>query len=69
MSHNATRLAAICAALLLAGATGHAGAQSEVKEAFKKTERGLGELLQGMGQELKKAQKKVAKPDAAKKDK
>ena len=67
---NAKHLFALCAALLLGAATGYASAQSDgVKDAFKKTERGLGELLQGMGQEIKKVQKKVAKSDTAKKDK
>jgi hypothetical protein len=63
-------LTALCAALLLGGASGYAAAQSDgVKDAFKKTERGFGELLQGMGQELKKVQKKATKTDSAKKDK
>jgi hypothetical protein len=39
-----------------------------VKDAFRKTERGFGSLLEGMGQELKKAQKKITKSADEKKD-
>ena len=68
--HRKAFATALCAALLLGAFTGYAAAQSDgVKDAFKKTERGFGELLQGMGQELKKVQKKVSKSDSAKKDK
>lgn len=40
--------------LALAGAPALA-AEDALKEGFKKTEKGLGNLLRGMGQELKKA--------------
>lgn len=40
-------------------------AEDALKESFKKTEKGMGNLLRGMGQELKKAGGKLS--DAAKK--
>jgi hypothetical protein len=71
-----TRMTAALGIVLLLG-IGSAAAQSDsVKESFKKTEKGAGELLRGMGQELqkfggsltggsKKGAKKEAKKDEA----
>jgi hypothetical protein len=70
-----TRMTATLGVVLLL-AVGPAGAQSDsLKESFKKTEKGAGELFRGMGQELKKfggsltsGTKKDAKKDAKKAD-
>ena len=70
-----TGMAATLGIVLLLAA-GPAAAQSDsVKESFKKTEKGAGELFRGMGQELKKfggtligGTKKDAKKEAAKAD-
>ena len=68
-----TRMAATLGLVLLLG-IGPAAAQSDsVKESFKKTEKGAGELFRGIGQELKKfggsltgGTKKGSKKDAEK---
>jgi hypothetical protein len=67
------RIAATLGIVLLLG-TGPSLAQSDsVKESFKKTEKGAGELFRGIGQELRKfggsltsGTKKDAKKEAAK---
>jgi hypothetical protein len=64
-----THMAAVLGAALLLGVA-PASAQSD-SDAFKKTERGFGELLRGMGQELKKLGGSLTsgtKKDAKKKD-
>ena len=70
-----TRITIALGMVLLLG-VGSAAAQSDsLKESFKKTEKGAGELFRGMGQELKKfggsltaGNKKGAKKDAKKAD-
>lgn len=58
-------------AALLGGGIGCAGATDDkARETFRKTEKGLGSLFQGIGQELKKAQKKITtKSEDKKKEK
>lgn len=49
-----TRIAATLAIVLLLAIAPAAAQKDGVKESLKKTEKGAGELLRGMGQELKK---------------
>lgn len=58
-------------AVLLCSATGSAVASDDkAKETFKKIEKGVGSLFEGIGQELKKVQKKVtSKSEGTKKEK
>ena len=63
MKHLVALLA--CAALF-APAFAQEGAKDSTKEMFKKAEKGAGQLFQGMGQEIKKAQDSLSK--GAKKD-
>jgi hypothetical protein len=68
-----TRIAGTLGIVLLLIIAPAAAQKDDVKESFKKTEKGAGELLRGMGQELKKlggsltgGAKKDAKPEAKK---
>jgi hypothetical protein len=62
--------ALVLCAVLLGGGIGYAAAENDkLKDAFKKTERGFGSLLEGMGQELKKAQKKISRSAEKKEEK
>lgn len=70
-----TRIAATLGIVLLLFIAPAAAQKDDVKESFKKTEKGAGELLRGMGQELKKlggslsgGTKKDAKTQAKKAD-
>ena len=69
-----TRIAATLGIVLLLVIAPATAQKDDVKESFKKTEKGAGELLRGMGQELKKlggsltgGTKKDAKKEEAKK--
>lgn len=66
MKRRLINSAVACALVLCAGFA--AAENDKLKETFKKTERGFGGLLESMGHELKKAQKKISKP-AKKQDK
>jgi len=46
---------------LIAPAFAEDGAKDSLKEGFKKTEKGAGQLFQGMGQEIKKATDSMSK--------
>lgn len=60
-THRNAYAAAACIALACAAGAAPAAAENDaVKDTFKKTERGFGELLKGMGQELKKVGDAVA---------
>jgi hypothetical protein len=68
-----TRIAATLGIVLLLGIAPAAAQSDSLKESFKKTEKGAGELFRGIGQELKKfggsltsGTKKDAKKDARK---
>lgn len=49
------RIPALLALMLAMAGAPALAAEDAVKESFKKTEKGFGNLLRGMGQELKKA--------------
>jgi hypothetical protein len=65
---NAISGIALLAALLCSGSA--VAAEDKAKETFKKIEKGVGSLFEGIGQELKKVQKKVtSKSEGTKKEK
>jgi hypothetical protein len=49
-----TKLAAALAVLIAVGPAPVAAQSDAAKDGFKKTEKGVGELFRGMGQEIKK---------------
>lgn len=61
---------ALLAVLLCSGIGASWAAEDKAKETFKKTEKGVGSLFEGIGQELNKIQKKItSKSDDKKKEK
>ena len=54
-------IALLACAALIAPALAQEGAKDSTKEMFKKAEKGAGQLFQGMGQEIKKAQDSMSK--------
>lgn len=67
---NAISSIALLAVLLCSGLGSAGAADDKAKETFKKTEKGLGSLFEGIGQELKKVQKKItSKSEGTKKEK